>query len=74
MSQSEGQVAVMVKCSRLSQTDAIFVARNDLAEKVYVEDCITNRTATAKSNPCVFDLTFCFSQSSLVGKLLSPSG
>ena len=62
MSQSEGQGAVMVKRSRPSQTDAIFVARNDLAEKDYVEDFIANRTVTAKSYPCVFDLTFCFSE------------
>ena len=60
MSQSEGQVAVMVKRSRPSQTDAIFVTKNDLAEKVNVEDFIANRTVTAKTYPCVFDLT-CFS-------------
>ena len=34
---------------------------NDLAEKVYVEDLITNRNATAKSYSCVFDLTIVFS-------------
>ena len=60
---SSGQVAEMAKCSRPSQTDVIFVAKNDLAEKVFVEDFIANRNATAKSYPCVFDLTFCFSQS-----------
>ena len=74
MSPSEGQVAVMVECSRPWQTDVIFVAMNDLAEKVHVEDLIANRNATAKSYPCVFDLTvlffwvFCFLASSLASK------
>ena len=57
-----GQVAEVVNCSRPSQTDVIFVAMDALAEKVYVADFIANRNATAKSYPCVFDLTLCFSE------------
>ena len=34
---SSGQVTEMVKCSRWSQADVIFVAMKALAEKVYVE-------------------------------------
>ena len=64
MSQSEGQVEVLVNCSRPRQTDVIFVAMNDLAEKVYVEHLIAGRKATVKSYPCVFHLTFFFSESS----------
>ena len=63
MSQSVGQVAVKVKYSRPSQTDVIFVAMNDLADQVYVEDLIANRNVTSKSYACGFDLTFCFSES-----------
>ena len=40
---SSGQVAEMVKCSRPSQTDVIFVAMDAFAEKVYVEDLIAER-------------------------------
>ena len=57
MPHSKGQVAVMVKCSRPSRTDVIFVAMNDLAEKVYVELLIANRDVTVKSYPCVVDPT-----------------
>ena len=39
----------MVKFSRPSQTDVIFVAMSDFAGKVYVEDLIANRNVTAKS-------------------------
>ena len=60
MSQSEWQVTVMVKCGRPSQTDVMFVAMNDLAEKVYVEDLIANKIASANLYPCVFDLTLFF--------------
>ena len=55
---SSGQVAEMVKCSRPSQTDVIFVAMDAFAEKVYVEDLIANKNVTAKSYLCVLDLTF----------------
>ena len=67
MSQSERQVAVMVKCSRPSRTDVIFVAMNDLAEKVYVEVLITSNDVTVKSYPGVVDLTCCISESFVSG-------
>ena len=45
---SSGQVAEMVKCSRPSQTESIFVATDAFAGKVYVEDLIAKRNMTAK--------------------------
>ena len=63
-SPSEGQASAMVKCCRPWQTDVIFVAMNDLDERVCVDDLFLNRNATAKSYPCAFDLTFLFSESS----------
>ena len=63
MSQSEGQVVVMSNCSRPSQTDVIFVAMNDLAEKVHVEVLIAIQDVTVKSYPGVVDLTCCFFES-----------
>ena len=61
---SSGQVAEMVKCSRPSQTESIFVTTDAFAEKVYVENLSAKRNVTAKSYPCVFYLTFfCFSES-----------
>ena len=57
---SSVQVVDMVKCSRPSQTDVIFVAMDALAEKVYVEDFTANRIVTARSYPRVFDSTFLF--------------
>ena len=57
---SSGQAAEMEKCSRPSKTDVIFVSMDALAEKVYVEDLIAYRNATAKSYPCVFDPTLLF--------------
>ena len=70
MSQSEGQVAPMVKCSRPSQTDVIFVAMNDHAEKVQVEDLVSNANVTVKSYPCVFDLTLVFLSLLFLGFIL----
>ena len=55
-----GKCQQMVKCSRSWQTDVIFLAMSDLAEKVHVEDLIANRSATNKSYPFVFDLTVLF--------------
>ena len=60
-------MAVIVKCSRPSQTDVIFVAMNDLAEKENVEVLITIQDVTVKSHPCVVDLTCCFSESFVSG-------
>ena len=57
---SSGQVAEMVKCSRPSQTESIFVATDAFAGKVYVEDLSAKRNVTARSYPCVLDLTFLF--------------
>ena len=61
---SEGQVTVVAKCSRQSQTDVIFVTMDDLVERIYVDNLIAKRSVTAKKYPCAFDLTFCFSESS----------
>ena len=33
-------------------------------QRIYVEDLIANKNVTAMPYPCVFDLTFCFSESS----------
>ena len=57
---SSDQVAEIAKCSRLSQTVVIFVAIDVLVERIFVEDLIANRDATAISYPCVFGLTFVF--------------
>ena len=53
----------MVKCSRPSQTDVIFVAMDALVERIYVEDPIAKGNVTAMSYSCMFDLTFCFPES-----------
>ena len=60
---SSGQVAEMAKCSRPSQRDVLFVAMNALVGRTYDEDLIANGNATAMTCPCVFDQTFCFSES-----------
>ena len=54
---SEGQVAVVAKCSRPSQTAFIFVAMEALVERIYVDDLIAKRNVTAMSYPSVFDLS-----------------
>ena len=59
-----GQVAGMTKCYSLSQTDVIFVATDARILKIYEDSLIAARNVTAKTYPCVFDLTFCFSESS----------
>ena len=56
---SSYQVAEMAKCSRPSQTNVTFVAMDALVERIYVEDLLANRAATAMLYPCVFDLTLC---------------
>ena len=57
---SSSQVAEMAKCSRPPQTDVIFVARDALIERIYVEDLIAKRNVTTRSYPCVLDLTVVF--------------
>ena len=57
----------MVKCSRPSRTDVIFVAMNDFAEEENVEVLITSNDVTVKSHPCVVDLTYCISESFVSG-------
>ena len=44
---SEGQVAVVAKCSSQSQTDVIFVAMIALVERIYVDNLIAKRNVTA---------------------------
>ena len=56
----------MAKCSRPSQTDVIFVTKDALFERIYVQDLIAKRNVTALSYPCVFDQTPCFSESFLL--------
>ena len=53
---SSGQVAEMAKCSRPSQTDVIFVTKDALVERIYVQDLIAERNVTVILYPCVVDL------------------
>ena len=54
MSQSEGQVAVVAKCSRQSQTEVIFVAMDALVERIYVEDLIAKKMRLPCRIPACF--------------------